>query len=62
MYNVYSQLVYALKSSDVKTVVIAGKTVMEDCRMLTLDEEQILARAREYQKKIVLSLTAALVT
>src|SRR5215470_4377252 len=30
MYNVYSELVYALKASDVKTVVIAGKVVMDD--------------------------------
>jgi 5-methylthioadenosine/S-adenosylhomocysteine deaminase len=52
MYNVYSQLVYALKGSDVKTVVIAGKVVMEDRRMLTLNEQEILAKAREYQKKI----------
>ncbi len=30
MYNVYSQLVYALNAHDVRTVVIAGKIVMED--------------------------------
>src|SRR5208282_3952540 len=34
MYNVYSQIVYALKGSDVKTVVIDGKIVMEERRML----------------------------
>ncbi|HTU34807.1 MAG TPA: amidohydrolase [Candidatus Acidoferrum sp.] len=56
MYNVYSELVYALKASDVKTVVIGGKIVMKDRRMLTLDEPEILAKAREYQKKISASL------
>jgi 5-methylthioadenosine/S-adenosylhomocysteine deaminase len=56
MYNVYSQLVYALKSSDVATVVIAGKILMEDRRMLTLNEPAILAKAREYQKQIQASL------
>ena len=56
MYNVYSELVYALKASDVKTVIIGGRVVMQDRRMLTLDESQILAKAREYQKKISASL------
>src|SRR5580658_2749806 len=56
MYNVYSELVYALKASDVRTVVIAGKLVMEDRRMLKLDESDILAKAQEYKKKISASL------
>jgi 5-methylthioadenosine/S-adenosylhomocysteine deaminase len=59
MYNVYSQLVYALKASDVKTVVIAGKIVMDDRHMLTLDENMILAKAREYKTKIEKSLATA---
>jgi 5-methylthioadenosine/S-adenosylhomocysteine deaminase len=58
MYSVYSQLVYALKASDVKTVVVGGKIVMEDRRMLTLNEPEILEKAREYQKKVVASLAA----
>lgn len=58
MYSVYSQLVYALKASDVDTVIIGGKIVMEHRRMLTLDEPQILAKAREYAKKIEASLAA----
>lgn len=58
MYNVYSQLVYALKASDVDTVIVGGKIVMEHRRMLTLDEPQILAKAREYAKKIEASLAA----
>jgi 5-methylthioadenosine/S-adenosylhomocysteine deaminase len=55
MYNVYSQLVYALKGSDVKTVVINGKLVMEDRHMLTLNEKEIVATAHEYQKRIAAS-------
>jgi 5-methylthioadenosine/S-adenosylhomocysteine deaminase len=56
MYNVYSQLVYALKASDVKSVVIGGKIVMQDRQMLTLDEKEILAKAQEYKKQIATSL------
>jgi len=29
MYNLYSQIVYALKASDVETVVIGGRVVMQ---------------------------------
>jgi 5-methylthioadenosine/S-adenosylhomocysteine deaminase len=56
LYNVYSQLVYAMKSSDVDTVIIGGRTVMEGRRMLTLDEPAILAKAQEYAKKVQASL------
>jgi 5-methylthioadenosine/S-adenosylhomocysteine deaminase len=57
MYNIYSQLVYALKANDVRTVIIAGKIVMEDHQMLTLNEPEVLAKAREYQKQVIASLT-----
>jgi 5-methylthioadenosine/S-adenosylhomocysteine deaminase len=59
MYNVYSQLVYALKSSDVASVMIGGKMVMEDRKMLTLDENEILTKAREYQRRVTDSLIAS---
>jgi 5-methylthioadenosine/S-adenosylhomocysteine deaminase len=58
MYNVYSQLVYALKASDVCTVMIAGKIVMEDRKMLTLAEEEILSKAQVYRRQVADSLLA----
>jgi len=54
-YNVYSRLVYDVKGPDVKTSVINGKIVMLDGKVLTLDENAILRKAREYQKRIVVS-------
>jgi 5-methylthioadenosine/S-adenosylhomocysteine deaminase len=59
MYDVYSELVYALKATDVRTVVIAGKVVMRDRWMLTLDENEILAKAEKYKKQITSSLAAS---
>jgi 5-methylthioadenosine/S-adenosylhomocysteine deaminase len=56
MYNVYSQLVYALNAHDVLTVVIAGKLVMEVRVMMTMDKPAILAKAHEYQRKVAASL------
>jgi 5-methylthioadenosine/S-adenosylhomocysteine deaminase len=59
MYNVYSQLVYALNAHDVRTVIVAGKVVMEDRVMLTMDKPAILAKAHEYQRKVADSLIDA---
>ena len=56
MYDVYSQIVYALKGSDIETVVVGGKTLLKDGRVLTVDEPQAVAKAREYGKKVAASL------
>jgi len=59
MYDVYAQLAYALKASDVATAVIGGRIVMRDRKLLTVNEEQAIAKAREYKKKIAASLGMA---
>jgi 5-methylthioadenosine/S-adenosylhomocysteine deaminase len=56
MYDVYSQLAYALKGSDVESVIIGGRFVMRDHQHLTLRESEILAKAQEYGKKVQASL------
>jgi len=56
MYDVYAQLAYSLKGSDVETVVIGGRVVMREHQLLTVKEEEVLAKAREYQKKVAASL------
>jgi 5-methylthioadenosine/S-adenosylhomocysteine deaminase len=43
MYNPVSHLVYAVRGSDVGTVVINGRVVMEKGRLLSLDERQVMA-------------------
>lgn len=47
IYDEYSHIVYAAGGSDVKTVIIDGRIVMEDRRLLTIDEEEVMARGRE---------------
>jgi 5-methylthioadenosine/S-adenosylhomocysteine deaminase len=56
MYDVYAQIAYSLKASDVETVIINGRTIMRDRKLLTLDEPKILEKAREYQKSVSASL------
>ena len=56
MYDIYAQLAYALKGSDVETVVIGGRVVMRDRKLLTVKEEEVLQKAREYRKSVAASL------
>ena len=56
LYNIYSLLVYATKADDVRTVIIEGRVVMRDRRLLTLDEQDIKARAKVFREQILKSL------
>src|ERR1035438_6337952 len=56
MYDVYAQIAYSLKASDVETVMIAGQIVMWDRTLLTVNEREAVAKAREYQKSVAASL------
>ena len=56
MYDIYAQVAYALKGSDVQTVVIGGRMVMRDRKLLTVNEVEAIAKAREYKKSIAASL------
>jgi 5-methylthioadenosine/S-adenosylhomocysteine deaminase len=56
LYNVYSQMVYALKGADVEDVMVNGKLLVRDAKPLTLNEAEILAKAREYGDQVRKSL------
>jgi len=49
--------VYAAKGSDVRHVVIEGRIVMRDRKVLTLDEAAVLAEADRLRDQIRRSLT-----
>jgi 5-methylthioadenosine/S-adenosylhomocysteine deaminase len=52
LYDVQSQLVYALKASDVRHVMINGRMTVRDRRVLTLNAAEILAKAAEFQHAV----------
>jgi 5-methylthioadenosine/S-adenosylhomocysteine deaminase len=52
LYNIYSHLVYSAGGSEVDTAIINGKLVMENRDILTVDEDEILDRARHLGEKI----------
>jgi 5-methylthioadenosine/S-adenosylhomocysteine deaminase len=49
---VYSQIIYASKSTDVADVMCHGKWLMRDRKLLTLDEEALHAAARDLARRI----------
>ncbi|CAN5131630.1 hypothetical protein BH10PSE17_BH10PSE17_30960 [soil metagenome] len=53
---IYSLLVYATKASDVRTVLVDGRVLMRDRKLLTLDETAIRREAQVYRTKIRASL------
>jgi 5-methylthioadenosine/S-adenosylhomocysteine deaminase len=56
MYEIYAQIAYSLKGSDVATVIIGGKVVMQSHLLLTVDERKVLEKAQEYGKSVKSSL------
>jgi 5-methylthioadenosine/S-adenosylhomocysteine deaminase len=58
-YNLYSDLVYATKASDVETVIINGRVVMRNQRLLTLNEAAIKVSAQIFRERIAKSLAAS---
>lgn len=53
LYDVYSLLVYAANGADVETVIIDGRTVMENRKLLTLNEESVMREARKLALKVL---------
>jgi 5-methylthioadenosine/S-adenosylhomocysteine deaminase len=56
IYNVYSHLVYALKSSDVADVMVNGRVIVRDKKMMTINPGPVLAKAADYQERVKKSL------
>ncbi len=56
LFDPYSQIVYALKGSNVLDVVVNGREVVRDHRAVTLDQAAILAKAHEYGLSVAQSV------
>jgi 5-methylthioadenosine/S-adenosylhomocysteine deaminase len=52
VYSMVSQLVYSATGADVRDVIIDGRLVMENRRLLTLDEEEILEKMQRIKGRI----------
>jgi len=56
MYDEYSHIVYAAGGSDVETVIINGRIVMENRRLLTINEDETMQRVRKIAERVKKSL------
>ncbi len=56
LYDVYSHLVYVIKGGHVGTVLVGGNFVVRDGKVTTVDVDEVMAKARELQARILESL------
>ena len=54
MSNPYSALVYAARSSDVRTTLVDGRVLVDEGRLTELDPEEAVARGREQVRQLTL--------
>jgi len=52
VYDVISQLVYAVPDSQVSDVWVAGRRLLEERQLTTLDEARILSSCQEWRQHI----------
>jgi 5-methylthioadenosine/S-adenosylhomocysteine deaminase len=56
VYSVESAIVYAASGNSVVTTIVDGRILMRRGELLTLDEEEVIAKARDYRDKVLASL------
>ena len=47
LHDPYACLVYSARGSDVDTTIVDGKILMENRKVKTLDEDEVMKKARE---------------
>ncbi|GAB4390816.1 MAG: amidohydrolase family protein [Thermodesulfovibrionales bacterium] len=52
LYNIYSQLVYSARASDVSAVMVGGRYVVSEGNLLTAREDEIMERAGAWARKV----------
>jgi 5-methylthioadenosine/S-adenosylhomocysteine deaminase len=50
--GIYAQLIYASKSTDVTDLMVNGKWLMRNHKLLTLNEAELLSQAKDYARQI----------
>ena len=51
MYDPYSHIVYCAGAQDVENVIVNGKVVMRNREVKTVDEREILLKAKNFKLK-----------
>lgn len=53
MYDPYAHLVYSATGADVRSVMVGGKLLLDQGKILTIDESAVIAEAVQWSKKIL---------
>jgi len=53
LHDIYAHIAYAAASADVSAVIIDGRVVMQDCRIITIDEDAVLEEAQRTAESLV---------
>ena len=56
VYSVESAIVYAASGSSVVTTIVDGRILMRRGKLLTIDEDEVIAKAHDYRDKVLASL------
>ena len=59
MYNPYSHIVYSARGNDVSHSIINGQLVMQDRKLLIVDLDEIMSKAKEKAEQILAWLYAS---
>jgi len=54
---VYSHLVYTMHSESVKDVIVNGKVLMQDRKLVEIDENELFDKALYYQRELQKTLS-----
>ena len=52
VYNIYSHMSYCMRPSDIDTVMVNGKILIDNGKSVTIDEREVLSKANDWEKKI----------
>ncbi|MEM3641838.1 MAG: amidohydrolase family protein, partial [Candidatus Bathyarchaeia archaeon] len=53
LHNIYADIVYSADGSDVDTVIVDGKILMENRVVKTLDEQAVIEKAEKHAFKLL---------
>ena len=56
VYSTESALVYAANGTSVRHTIVDGRFLMRDRRLLTIDQDQVVAESKKYRDRILASL------
>lgn len=52
-YNVASHLVYSASGADVRTTIVNGKVLMDDYKVLSMDEQTVMEKAKDAASNLI---------